>query len=141
MLLECSCIYKGHRDIVFIGEEKGESQREGEGGREKEGKRERESILLFLLSLVKSSYILESQYYTYLRKSPPWRRGIVFVVIQYEIIFFSVASSLLFSEKSLHCVLFTFACTVRGSCHCQERNFCWHYFGYAYKLTYPCVPL
>ena len=41
MLLECSCIYKGLRDIVFIGE-KGESQREGEGGREKERERERE---------------------------------------------------------------------------------------------------
>ena len=41
MLLECSCVCKGHRDIVFIGEEMGESQREGEGGREKE--RERES--------------------------------------------------------------------------------------------------
>ena len=89
MLLECSCVCKGHRDIVFIGEEKGESQREGEGGREKERERESQCYYLFLLSLGKSSFILESQYYTYLRKSPPWRRGIVFVVIQYEIIFFS----------------------------------------------------
>ena len=67
---------------MFIGEEKGESQREGEGGREgkgrggREGKGrgERESILLFLSSLGKSSFILESQYYTYSRISPPWRR-------------------------------------------------------------------
>ena len=69
----------------------GRREREGRKGKEREGgkgKRERERVNITCISIM-SSFILESQYYTYLRKSPPWRRGIVFVVIQYEIIFFS----------------------------------------------------